>query len=504
MTIPGHARRPVRNLRCWFSAGVVLLGGCTVGPDYQRPEIQLPDAWHTAVLEDAATETGTPGAWWTAFDDPILVDLVKMADRQNLDLRIAASSIRQARSEYGMAAADLYPQLALTPAAGFSDGNAEPGVGLNNADNQGANTAYQATMDLGWEIDLWGRVRRSMESKEADVDAEIEAWRDILITIRAEVAASYIEVRAYQARIDALEDTIVSYRQTFELVTQTYQRGEADEIELATADARLARLAAELPPLRDAITRAVNRLGALVGEYPGELARRLAVTGPVPRTPVDIGVGIPADVLRRRPDVRRAERRLAAASALIGVAEASLYPALRINGAGGFSSQQIAGLFDGSQLGGLAGIDFSWPVFTAGRLEAIVDVRDEQAGQALLELQATMIAAVEDVENALSDHLESQIERAALKRNELAQARVMDFTTERFRRGVDSLETLLAAERDLLAARQSLAVADGQVAVNTVLLYKALGGGWDVMTEDTSGARLVGDDADFTTDGAPS
>ena len=504
MTNRRHRRCLARHLALVFFATALGPAACTVGPEYQRPEIQVPDAWHAAVLEDVATETAAPGAWWGAFDDPILVDLIAMADRQNLDLRIAASSIRQARSEYGVAAADLYPQLALTPAAGFSDGNAEPGVGLNNADNRGADAAYQATMDLGWEIDLWGRVRRSMESKDADVDARIEAWRDILITIRAEVAASYIEVRAYQLQIDALEDTIVSYRQTFDLVAQTYDRGEADELDLATAEANLARLVAGLPPLRDAVTRAVNRLAALVGEYPGELTRRLATAAPVPRAPTDIGVGIPADVLRRRPDVRQAERRLAAASARVGVAEASLYPALRINGAGGFSSQQIAGLFDGSQLGGVVGIDFSWPVFTAGRLEAIVDLRDEQAGQALLELQATMIDAVEDVENALSDHIESQIERAALKRNELARARVMDFTTERFEQGVDSLETLLAAERDLLAARQALAVANGQVAANAVLLYKALGGGWDVMTEDTSGARLVGDDADLTPDGAPS
>ncbi|MDG2021946.1 MAG: efflux transporter outer membrane subunit [Phycisphaerales bacterium] len=504
MTTRRHRRCLSQHLHRLICAGAVVLGGCTVGPDYRRPEIQVPDAWHAAVLEDAAIETAAPGAWWIAFDDPTMIDLIAMADRQNFDLRIAVSSIRQARSEYGMAAADLYPQLALTPEAGFSDGNAEPGVGLNNADNNGADSAYQVTMDLGWEIDLWGRVRRSMESRDADLGAEIEAWRDILITIRAEVAASYIEVRAYQAQIDALEDTIVSYRQTVDLVTQTYDRGEANELELATAEANLARIVAGLPPLREAITRAVNRLSALVGEYPGELMRRLAITAPVPRTPTDIGVGIPADVIRRRPDVRQAERRLAAASALVGVAEASLYPALRINGAGGFSSQQIAGLFDGSQLGGLVGIDFSWPIFTAGRLEAIVDLRDEQARQALLELQATMIGAVEDVENALSDHLESQIERAALKRNELAQARVMDFATERFRQGVDSLETLLAAERDLLDARQALAVADGQVAASAVLLYKALGGGWDVMTEDTSGARLVGDEATLMNDGAPS
>ncbi len=487
-----------------ISAGAFFFAGCTVGPEYRRPEIQLPDAWHVAVVEGVASETAAPGDWWADFDDPTLVELIALADRRNFDLRIATSSIRQARSEYGIAAANLYPQLSLDPEAGFSDGNAEPGVGLNNAANNRSDEAYQFTMDLAWEIDLWGRVQRSMESQEADLAAEIEAWRDSLITIRAEVATSYIEVRAYQVQIDALEDTIVSYRQTLELVQQIYARGEADELEVATTHANLARLDAQLPPLRNAIAKAINRLTSLIGEYPGGLEERLAITDTVPRPPPTIGVGIPADVIRRRPDVRESERRLAAASALIGVAEASLYPALQINGAGGFSSQQIAGLFDGSQLGGMVGIDFSWPIFTAGRLEAVVDLRNEEARQALLELQSTMVDAVEDVENALSGYLESTLERAALKRTEVSYARVMDFATDRFRRGADSLGTLLTAERDLLAARQALAVADGQVAASAVLLYKALGGGWDVMTEDTSGARVVGEEEQLMHDGEQS
>jgi NodT family efflux transporter outer membrane factor (OMF) lipoprotein len=486
------------------SAGIFFGGGCTIGPEYQRPEIQLPDAWHVAVVEGVSTETAAPGDWWTAFHDPTLVELIGLADRRNFDLRIAASSIRQARSEYGIAAANLYPQLSLEPEAGFSDGNAEPGVGLNNAANNGSDSAYQFTMDLAWEIDLWGRVQRSIESQEADLEAEIEAWRDILITIRAEVAASYIEIRSYQMQIDAVEDSIVSYQQTLTLVEQIHARGEADEIELAATEATLSQFIAQLPPLRETMAKAVNRLSSLIGEYPGGLEERLAITDAVPRPPATIGVGIPADVIRRRPDVRESERRLAAASALIGVAEASLYPALQINGAGGFSSQQIAGLFDGSQLGGMVGIDFSWPIFTAGRLEAVVDLRNEEARQALLELQSTMVDAVEDVENALTGYLESKLEQAALKRTEVAYARVMDFATDRFRRGADSLGTLLTAERDLLAARQALAVADGQVAASAVLLYKALGGGWDVMTEDTSGARVVGEEEQLMHDGEQS
>ncbi|MDA0294698.1 MAG: efflux transporter outer membrane subunit [Planctomycetota bacterium] len=504
MTKLRHRRCLSQRFCLLISTGSFTLGSCTVGPDYQRPQIQVPDAWHVAVVEGVTTETAAPGDWWTAFHDPTLVELIGLADQRNFDLRIAASSIRQARSEYGIAAANLYPQLSLEPEAGFSDGNAEPGVGLNNANNNGSDSAYQLTMDLAWEIDLWGRVQRSIESQEADLEAEIEAWRDILITIRAEVAASYIEIRSYQMQIDAVEDSIVSYQQTLTLVEQIHARGEADEIELAATEATLSQFIAQLPPLREAMAKAVNRLSSLIGEYPGGLEPRLAMTREVPRPPASIGVGIPADVIRRRPDVREAERRLAAASALIGVAEASLYPALQINGAGGFSSQQIAGLFDGSQLGGMVGIDFSWPIFTAGRLEAVVDLRNEQARQALLVLQSTMVDAVEDVENALVAHLESQIERATLKRTEDAYVRVMDFATDRFRQGVDSLGTLLVAERDLLAVRQVLAVADGQVAASAVLLYKALGGGWNVMTENTSGAQVVGDEERLTHDGEQS
>ncbi len=481
-----------------FLALSLLLPGCLVGPDYETPDTTVPDSWHVAVVEGIERSEEPVGAWWERFDDPTLSELISLAERRNYDLRIATSSITQARSQYGIAASDLFPQLAIDPAASFTDGYAQPSVGLAEYNNQDATNAYQFTMDLAWEVDVWGKIRRSMESSMATLEAEIEAWRDLLITIRAEVALSYIEVRSYQMQIGAVERSIEAARRILDLVAQGYQRGEFSRIQYATAQADLAAVESTLPPLEEALATSLNRLSVLVGEYPGPLRERLAAAEAVPVPPATITVGVPADVIRQRPDVREAERQLAAASALIGVAEAALYPALQINGAGGFSNQQVSNLFDGSQLGGILGVSFNWPIFTAGRLESIVDLRTEQTAAALANYESTLLTAVEDVENAMISYLESRLERASMMEVLRAYEEVLMLGVERYATGIDDLETLLDTEQQLFSALQSLAVVDGQVSSNAVLLYKALGGGWRLVPEGTTGAEVLREQDEFT------
>ena len=477
-----------------FTSAAVVLGGCMVGPDYEKPQVLMPDSWHVDLIDGlVSSETQTSGPWWVEFNDPLLVELIGLAERRNLNLRSAVSTIREARAQYGAAAADLYPQVSLGADGDFSTGNqrtlaptagAIPGFEYENQ-------AYSLGLDLGWEVDLWGKVRRSMESAEATVQETVENWRDVLVTLRAEVAQSYIVARAYQQQIAALQTTIDSRVASLMLIKERYDVGVATELEVAQAEANLADANAQMPMLVESLAKSFNRLSVLIGEAPGPLRDRLAAIGPIPRANDEIGVGIPADIIRRRPDIRSAERSLAAATANVGVAEAMLYPALKITGSGGFSSTQFSNLIDSSSLGGVLGIEVSWPFFTAGRLEALVEVSDEQAKQALYFYEQTVLNAIEDVENVLIGYVQNIRAREAVARVVTSYRNVVVLSSERYARGVDDLQTLLEAERFLLEAEQNLAMLEGQVASSVVVLYKALGGAWDVVPQGTSGAKTV-------------
>ncbi|MCH2161294.1 MAG: efflux transporter outer membrane subunit [Phycisphaerales bacterium] len=476
-------------------ATTLCIQGCMVGPDYAPPQPVMPDSWHVALVDGLEADQADPGAWWRNFNDEMLVELVTLAEQRNLDLRSAVSAIQEARAQYGVAASDLYPQLSLNSSAEFTDGNRrtptfDPATGGIDYQDQ----AYNMGLDLGWEVDLWGKVRRSMQAADASVQYQVEYWRDILITVRAEVAMSYIGARSYQLQVKALQKSIDSLRSTRDLVQQKYDLGVANEISLAEAEASLAEAVAQMPPLVEGEATAINRLSVLVGETPGPLRDRLAETAPVPQPPAEIGVGIPGDVIRRRPDIRQAERQLAEATASIGVAEAALLPSLQIQGSGGFSSSQFSQWFDGSSLGGLLGISVSWPFFTAGRLESVVDVRNEQAKQALYAYELTVLNAIGDVENTLISYLQSLQARRDLEATVVAYERVVTLAADRYATGIDSLDTLLYNERLLMNAQQNLAVVEGQVSTNAVMLYKALGGGWEVVPEGTEGRETVAAD----------
>ena len=470
--------------------------GCMVGPDPTPPTSVNPDSWHEELVEGVSRERVDPGAWWKRFDDPMLVELIAVAERKNLDLRTAASRIREARSRYGIAAADLYPQITAGGEAEFTAGNqlSNPAFGAERTN------LYSADLDFGWEIDVWGKVRRSMQAAEFDVLAEIENSRDLLITVRAEVARSYMEGRSLQGQIKALRSIIEAQSETLSLAKKQYRQGVVTDFSVLQAEAQLQTAEAKLPSLQYELAAAVNRLSVLLAEPAGPLLARFAATAEefgVPLPPDTIAVGIPADVIRRRPDIRAAERTLGAAAANIGVAEASLYPSLRLTGQGGYSSTEFDQLVSPGNLGGLLGIQINWPIFTAGRLRSVVDVRNEQAYQALLSYESTVLNAIADVETALVAYGSSIREQTRLSKAEASYDRAATLATDRLARGVSDLESLLNLERELLAVQQELAVVNGQVASNAVGLYKALGGSWNIEenTLDVTAAAGTAEDA---------
>lgn len=473
LTNPRHVRRLTAISLAVLVAGPV---GCMVGPTPTPPTAVLPDAWHASLVDGLDAEQAELGAWWRSFDDPLLTELVTTAERNNLDVRIAESRIREARAAYGIAAADLFPEVSLDGDATFRDGARFNGPLPSRT--------YSTALDFGWEPDLWGRVRRSMEAADSEVLATIEDRRDVLVSVRSEVARSYFEARALQGQLDSVEAEVASRAETLELVRMMQSRGVSNELDVSQAAAQFEAASAEVPPLRLAFASAVNRISVLLAEPAGPLQDRLVESfdpeHPVPSPPDRIAVGIPADTIRRRPDIRAAERRLMAAAAEIGVAEAALYPSFRITGSGGFSSTDFDRLFDPGSRGSILGLEISWPIFTAGRLQSVIRVRDEQADQALLDWELTVLEAMAEVENALVAYASTLDEQVQLAATVASYRRAAELARTRYDAGVDDLQTLLTIDRGLLVAVQRLDQVEGQLASNVVGLYKALGGAWNI------------------------
>ena len=472
------ARRTLRPL----IAGLLATGistGCMVGPDPTPPSLVLPDAWHAELVDGLERGTDGPTAWWQSFDDPVLSELLAIAESRNLDLRIAESRIREARSIYGIAAADLFPTATVDGEGTWTD-NAR----TSNSPFPAPRRFYSASMDLGWEPDLWGRVRRGMQAAQYSVQEAIENRRDVLVSIRAEVARSYLEARSYQGQSQSLAGDLATRIETVRLVEARLREGTSNELDLAQAQAQAEATASQLPILESNFAEAVNRISVLIGESAGPLQDRMMATfrpdQPVPQAQDTIAVGIPADAIRHRPDIRAAERALMSAAAQIGVAEAALYPSLRFTGSGGFSSENLDDWFTRGNLQGIFGIDFSWPIFTAGRLRDQIDVRTEQAEQALLAYERAVLEAVAEVETTMAAYANSMESRVQLRRTVAAYEKAVDLAMQRFKAGVDDLQTLLTAERGVLEARQQLALIEGRVASNVVGIYKALGGAWEI------------------------
>lgn len=450
-----------------------------VGPDYTPPDPSAPgtpDAWHVALIDGLEGDAVSVSPWWQSFNDPELDALVLLAEQRNLGLRTAAARIDVARTQYGIASADLLPSLT--------------GLGLMQWRKRAAddrivsdiipNSDYISALDMSWEVDLWGRVRRSMQSAEAEVEESIEDWRDVLITVRAEVATSYIAARTLQNELRMLREGIALRREALVLTEQKYEAGTATELELAEAVAAITAVESRLPGVETDLAKAVNRISVLIGEAPGPLRERLAEPAPVPTPPTRIAVGIPADAVRQRPDIRAAERRIASKSARIGVATAALLPQFSINGAIGFEAFSFDRWFNGDNLTGSIGPAVVWPIFTGGKILSGIEAADLQTREAVMMYERTVLTAFEEIENVLIGYTNAIATREYLRETVAAYERVVALSTQRYEAGVEELDRLLEAQRLLLKAQEQSVKADGEVATYVVGLYRALGGDWQL------------------------
>ncbi len=448
-----------------------------VGPNYQRPTIATPGAY-ASLAGGAPAVAGDPtlAEWWRVFNDPALDDLVARALERNHDLRIAAARVREARALRGAADSALLPRADARAGVTRSQ---RSGTLPNAFGSDDPTTLWSAGLDAVWEIDVFGGTRRSIEALERDLEASEEARRAVGVTLAAEVARTYVELRALQQRITVGERAVAAQQETLDLTASRAAAGIAPEIETEQARAQLAARQGRLPPLRAAARRAAFRLGVLAGEHPDALLESLAAAREIPRPPDAIPVGLPSELLRRRPDIRRAERQLAGATARIGVETAALYPSFSLTGSAGFQSAELASLLDSSSRFWSIGPSIQWRLFDRRETRRRIEAADARAEQALLAYEQAVLVALEDVETSLTDLRYEQERRADLARAVDAGQRAVDLATERYRGGVGDFLTVLVNQRELYDAQDQLVQSEADVTRAVVLLYKALGGGWE-------------------------
>lgn len=496
------------------------LVGCTVGPNYKPPSFD-PGKSFSELPRTASTQPSRASEkhveiteWWATFHDSELTSLIQRASESNLDLRQAESRIRQARWSRVIAGSGLFPQVDV--GAGYFGARGSSNVKFNLIPNgttkngkqaptpQGSATGntqtstfqlsplgggglpgvesniYQAGFDASWEIDVFGGTRRSIEEATDDFQATIEDRRAVYVTLLAEVARNYVELRQYQKQIQIAQENLKSQKQVLALTQDRFDAGVTTQLDVSRAAAQVATTAAGIPSLDSLAHQSAHRLSVLLGLHPAALDDELLKADAIPGPPEVVPVGLPTDLLRRRPDIRRAERQLASATARVGVATADLYPKFTLIGSFGFDATKFSHIADWNSRYWSIGPSITWPVFNAGRIRANIQVQNEGQSQALTYYEQTVLQALEDVEDALVAYSREQTRRQSLADAVAANRQAVDLATQQYRQGVVDFLTVLEAERSLYGAQDALAQSDAQIASNLVALYKAMGGGWEL------------------------
>lgn len=458
-----------------FACAAGLLPGCMLGPDYQKPESRLPAAWAGAA--DTAAEDRA--AWWRIFNDPLLSDLIEQAKTGNRDVYQAQARLLEARYRSQLAGANLLPTSSMNMSASQTGSSKSAGISAGTTGIGVTNELFRHTVDASWELDMFGKLRRGLESAEATEQAALEDLRDVLVSLCAEVALNYVDLRKQQQQLVITETNLVSQQETYEITHWRQMAGLTTQLDVDQARLSMENTRASLPSLRSAVEQAQHNLALLLGRQPTELAAALSVNGPVPVAGAKVASGIPADILRQRPDVRRAERKLAAQTAQIGVAEAARYPSFTLSGSIGVESLEYANLYTAGAKAFQMAANSALVLLDFGRISANVGVQNALTEQALGLYEASLLVALKDVENALSAYREEARRRAALQAAAEAGDSAMRLSQTQYNAGISDFQRVLEAQRSLLSAQLQLTASDAELASNVIRLYKALGGGWE-------------------------
>ena len=455
----------------------ICLQGCKiVGVDYESPESQMPDAWSASLAGDLKNGSAPLEKWWTAFNDPTLNRLIDRVREANPNLRIASQRVSEARSLRGIAKSQLFP----TAAAGGAYLRNRASESLLVPLPENPSDLYTSGFDAGWEIDVFGGIRRGVEAADANIEASVEGYRDLLVILFAETALNYVEYRTLEQRIRIAKDNIAAQEQTVKITKDRLAAELVPKIDVTSATTNLEVSRGLIPVLRTQLALAKNRLAALSGGYPGSVEKLLARRRSIPNPKKGFSSGLPADLIRARADVRGAERRLASQTALIGVAEADLYP--RFTLFGNFSLQSVdASDFWKSQSRAYSfGPAFRWQIFSAGRIRNNIKIQESRTEQALADYERTVLRAVEEVESSMSAVANGWDLVETLDRGVASAGETVSLVTDNYKEGLIDFQRVLDAERVKFTTEDSATVARGGIAKSYISLYKALGGGTEV------------------------
>lgn len=473
----GTSRKKRQRLYLTWLLAIGLLQGCAVGPDYVAPEPELPDFWHAELTRGLTTGEADLQTWWSVFDDPLLDRLIFRSAQGNLDLAEALGRVMESRALLGIATGELSPSA---DAVGQTQRirTSENIAGVVAPPATRSDTFYQLGIDSSWEIDVWGRIRRSVESADAGLQATVEDYRDVLVSLYAEVATVYVEVRALQARLQFALGNVKTQAGSLQLTQDRRDAGIGSDLDVSQAQLNLASTEAFVPSLRSALARAIHRLGVLLGEPPSTLFAELEDQRSIPAPPGEIVLGLPTELLRQRPDIRAAERALAAQTARIGVATAELYPRFSLTGFFAWESFIRSETIGGDSRAYTFGPAVRWNLFDGGRIRSAIRAEDASTEQALARYEQTLLRAQEDVENSVVAYAQESERRDSLARSVEAARKAVDLVNTLYRTGLTDFQNVLDTERSLFQQEDDLAQSEGLVSQNLIAIYKALGGGW--------------------------
>ena len=473
---------------CCLMALWLSLSACSVGPEYVRPDAREAGDWLDVedpsinmIQEDFST-------WWSVFNDEVLNQLVAQAYKQNLSLQVAGVRILESRAQLGIAIGNRYPQLQQ-----IAGGLTYAELSDHSANSRAADLTYgelDVGFDAAWELDFWGKFSRAIQAQVGNLEASIADYDDVLVALTAEVARTYVLIRTLEERIAIAQENIEIQERSLSIAEARYKGGEVSELDVSQATALLRDTQALIPRLRIGLRQAQNSLAILLGALPGDIDALLMVSQPIPEVPAKVAVGIPAQLLRRRPDIRRTERLLATQSALIGVAQADLYPHFSLFGSIGLRSSDssitraggssYSDLFDAKAIEFFAGPSLTWDVLSYGRIKNRVRVEDARFQQLLVDYQDTILRATGEVEDALTGFLRTKEEVGFLTGSVVAAKRSVDLALIQYREGLVDYQRVLDTSRFLTQQQDLLIERTGDVAINLTAMYKALGGGWQI------------------------
>ncbi len=492
MSLPGKDAVALKLAVAALLVAVLWLSGCTmVGPDFVKPEAPVEKEWMEARDPDIKSEPSDYKEWWSVFNDPVLNSLVENAYQQNLPLQIAGLRIFQTRAQLGVLIGNVYPQL--QQGRGGADYNRLSENSPNSINIDDSFWQYNAGFDVAWELDVWGKFRRAVESGVANFESSIAGYDDVLVSLTAEVARTYVVLRTFEERLEIARENVKIQQRSLQIAEIRFKAGAVTELDVVQAKSLLKNTEASIPRFEAGMRQAKNALAILLGKLPGEIDHLLSGAKLIPKAPPQVVVDIPAELLRRRPDIQLAEYQIATQTPLIGVSKADLFPAFELFGSfglltsssrntksGGVDGSSFSDLFESDSFEFFGGPSIRWNLFNYGRINNQVRVEDALLQQLIVNYEDTVLRAQQEVEDSLVGFLRKQEEAGFLQDSVTASQRSVDLSMLQYKEGLVDYQRVLDSQRFLTDQQDVWTATRGDVILNLIGMYKAMGGGWQI------------------------